>query len=385
VTIRQTPGVEKSKDPRNYSWFELKHEPIELDDVHPKYKLELKVGERFGLRKTHTKKTTAVFLVDEGSLHIQYKLSEEQAKDLIGRSFPFRGKIEGRRVHPGRAELILQPSSLREDNRKHRTPGPVHDMADNTHLNDSPVVTKSKPIEIEPIEVPKVKPVRMPKAVYPGKAVLLGMYNGKLKLVNRALQTLELEIELVENMLGRDAKPVFDWIKSLLSDPAQIEDEFAVRYANRKLWPTEEQFKGFLNRALQIRNIRIVSEAVKQLDDKFDLVTGEYAIAKYKRSAWRANAKRSYYDVISYLNAQGFSRGPMYGSSVSYVKSKDADSMLAIVPDDILISPGLKVEAHRVDATSGKTHAFKLLDSIQLDVTKPVKRALTTFIAKVKR
>ena len=384
MAIKHKPKVEQPKDPRNFSWFVLKHGPVKIEDAHPKYILELKKGERFGLRKTHNEKTTVIFLVDEGSLHIQYKLKEAQAKDLISRSLPFKGKIEGRHVHAGRSETILQPETLKESKRRRRTPSPVHDTRDGTHHNDAPIVT-NKSIEVEPIEVPKVKPVRMPKAVYPGKSVLLGMHTGELKIVNRALQTLVLEIDQVENLLGRDEKPVFRWIESLLSDPARIEHEFAVQYANRKLWPTQEQFRGLLMRVLQLRNNRPVSEAVKQLDDKFDLVVGEYAVAKYKRSAWRANAKKSYYNVIAYLDTLGFAQGPMYGTSVSYVTSKDADSMLAIVPDDSLISPGLKVEAHRVDSTSSGTHAFKLLDTIQLDVTKPVKRTLTSFIAKAKR
>tara|TARA_B100000700_G_scaffold88627_1_gene99967 strand:- start:82855 stop:83928 length:1074 start_codon:yes stop_codon:yes gene_type:complete len=104
----------KKKDPTKYAWYQITRGKVKLDNHHKTFEVELSKGEKFGLKRYRND----FFLIDEDDLTIQFKLSAEEAKEVVRRSKGFSGKIDGKDVNPGVFEFDGQPP------KGHKKPGP---------------------------------------------------------------------------------------------------------------------------------------------------------------------------------------------------------------------------------------------------------------------
>lgn len=90
----------KKRDPQKYKWYQLAKGKAKFDSAHDEFELELRRGEKFGLKFYRG----SYFLVDEDDLSVQFKLSAEEGKKLIESSKPFSGKVAGKKVGGGNTE-----------------------------------------------------------------------------------------------------------------------------------------------------------------------------------------------------------------------------------------------------------------------------------------
>lgn len=97
----------KKRDPQKYKWYQLAKGKAKFDSAHKEFELELRKGEKFGLKFYRG----SYFLVDEDDLTVQFKLSVEEGKKLIEASKPFSGKIAGKQVEGGDAASGMSSSA----------------------------------------------------------------------------------------------------------------------------------------------------------------------------------------------------------------------------------------------------------------------------------
>lgn len=103
-------AASKKRDPTKYKWYQLAKGKAKFDSSHDEFELELRKGEKFGLKFF----AGSYFLVDEDDLSVQFKLSADEGKKLIKASEPWSGKISGKQVKPGDGALATKgPGTLK--------------------------------------------------------------------------------------------------------------------------------------------------------------------------------------------------------------------------------------------------------------------------------
>lgn len=99
VTLHSVEAAStKKRDPQKYKWYQLAKGKAKFDSAHDEFELELRKGEKFGLKFYRG----SYFLVDEDDLSVQFKLSADEGKKLISASKPFSGKVAGKKVEGGK-------------------------------------------------------------------------------------------------------------------------------------------------------------------------------------------------------------------------------------------------------------------------------------------
>jgi len=89
----------EKRDPRKYRWLEYVGRRAVLDVMgsdKQEYDIELSKGEKFGVKKFRG----SVFILDSTNLAVQFKLTPEDAKRLIGNAKGYSGKVGRYKVLP---------------------------------------------------------------------------------------------------------------------------------------------------------------------------------------------------------------------------------------------------------------------------------------------
>lgn len=97
LTFTLALAAARQNDPTKYRWYKISKGRIVLDNHHKEFEIELKRGEKFGIRQTKA----SIFLVDEDDLSIQFKLRPEDLTALMRMSKGFSGTIAGKQVVAG--------------------------------------------------------------------------------------------------------------------------------------------------------------------------------------------------------------------------------------------------------------------------------------------
>jgi len=101
MTIKFSPQTSLSagrkSDPTKFKWFEVSKGKILLDNHHKEFEVELKKGEKFGIKKGRGK----FILVDEDDLSLTFSLTLDDVSAILSKAKSFSGMIDGKKVMPG--------------------------------------------------------------------------------------------------------------------------------------------------------------------------------------------------------------------------------------------------------------------------------------------
>ena len=129
-------------------WFKyIRPEPFELNDAHPEYDLELESREVYGL-EVDTK--VNIYLYDKSDLDIRFTVKREVVEELLDKSMPYGGSIEGTQVERSSAGIFW--SHFKATNEKAAIRIDTGDDLSQYELDDKAktrITAKSKQIDLK--------------------------------------------------------------------------------------------------------------------------------------------------------------------------------------------------------------------------------------------
>lgn len=361
--------VAAARNPQDYLWYKITAKTKTVIDT-PKYEIEFGTGDKFGLKTLRNK----TFLVDGDDLSMQHAITEADVKKLMRRSAGFRGKINKVTVKPGetkasKAQKVPEDKAIPKSTGVKRrapskpsskpsavTPRPQRRTEEEfeEEVDGLPPIPTAKArikkrrawlqpekeAEEPRNELPTPKPEVKAPAIRIPKAPTTPVRDPDIA-TGKAVARLVLALRNKKSAMSYKARNVVEWLEA--ESATKLTDLFAVRYINRRSWPTEEQIEEFLQEIRKFPDRPIIN-AMSKLDASKILSRATYV---YGKSAVLANELATERKVDAQLVRYGFGTDRKFTRDPNLTASVNIEDMKLVFYYD-------SKEVHSTDIPKGR-------------------------------